>query len=323
MYKCKYCEKEFEKGYQLAAHISMCNMNPNYKENLEKRKIKKTKEELKELRIKSNPYKYQYKERKLFCKKCGKEYILNLTDKQFDSGKYTKFCSRSCANSRQHSEETKQKISNSVKNSEIFQQNNLISMQNRIYRPINLDLYYKDINDIPNDICQICGKNFKPKYKITDFGYKIIRHTKFCSKECRYKWKQLNFKEINKKYNLGGFKNGSVKNYKSGWYHGIHCDSSWELAFIIYQEEHGNNVERCKEARKYVFENKEHKYYPDFIINNVIYEIKGIKSKNSDAKQLYNPDIIFLFRKDMEMYLDYVIKKYGYDFIKLYDKKDK
>lgn len=43
-----------------------------------------------------------------FCEKCGKEVF----DK-FGSGR---FCSRECANSRSHSEETKKKISDSVKN---------------------------------------------------------------------------------------------------------------------------------------------------------------------------------------------------------------
>lgn len=323
MYKCKYCSKEFENPYQLAAHISMCKMNPKYKENLEKRKIKKSKKEIQENRINSNPYKYKYKERKLICKKCGKEYILVLTDKQFDESKYSKFCSRSCANSRQHSEETKKKISNRVKNSEKYQINNLIALQKRNKGPLNLSLYYKTINDIPQDTCNLCKIKYIPKYVLTEYGYKILSHTKFCSKDCLSKWKSLNFQKINKKYNLGGFKEGSVKNYKSGWYHGIHCDSSWELAFIIYNEEHGNKIHRCTEVRKYILENKEYEYHPDFVVNNIIYEIKGIKSKNSIAKQLYNQDIIFLYRKDIKKYLDYVIEKYGNNFIDLYDKKDK
>lgn len=42
-----------------------------------------------------------------YCEKCGK-----LVTTNFGSGR---FCSRSCANARVHSEETKQKISKSVK----------------------------------------------------------------------------------------------------------------------------------------------------------------------------------------------------------------
>ena len=320
MHKCKYCGKEFEKNYQLAAHISMCKANPKYKENLEKRKIKKSLEQLKEERIKRNPYKYEYKDFILICQKCGKEYTLSLTQKQYDEGKYKKFCSRSCANSRTISEEIKQKISNGVKNSEIFQTNNRKKDIEK-YKTINS---YISINDIPKRICKFCNKEFIPEYIFNGKYYKIISFSKCCSSECLHNLKSINSIKINKKYNLGGFKEGSVKNYKSGWYHGIHCDSSWELAFIIYHEEHGNKIERYKEIRHYILENKEYEYHPDFIVNDTdIYEIKGIKSKNSDAKQLYNQDIKFLYKNDMKLYLDYVIDKYGENFIDLYNKKDK
>ena len=50
----------------------------------------------------------------LICQKCGKEYSLELTESQFLKGKYRHFCSKSCANTRKHSEETKQKISQSL-----------------------------------------------------------------------------------------------------------------------------------------------------------------------------------------------------------------
>lgn len=70
----------------------------------------------------------------LICQKCGKEYSLELTESQFLKGKYKHFCSRSCANSRQHSEETKQKISQSVLNN------------------INVDCF-----------CKFCGNQLKNK----------------------------------------------------------------------------------------------------------------------------------------------------------------
>ena len=88
MYKCKYCNKEFEKSYQLAAHVSMCKLNPKYNENLAKRKTKKTIEQINEEKIKRNPYKYEHKNFVLRCNKCGKEYTLLLTQKQYDECKY-------------------------------------------------------------------------------------------------------------------------------------------------------------------------------------------------------------------------------------------
>lgn len=43
------------------------------------------------------------------CKKCGKEYDLELTEYQYKNGKFRKYCSRSCANSRVISNDTKNK----------------------------------------------------------------------------------------------------------------------------------------------------------------------------------------------------------------------
>lgn len=285
MYKCKYCGKEYDTYKSLGAHISSCKLNPNYEINKEKRKgNKNSKEKMKISRIINNPYKFLKKEHILICQRCGKEYKLNLTDKEYESNKYSKFCSRSCANSRgPRSEEVKQKIKETLKST--------------CYIPPK-KTYIK--------YCKYCGKEM------------IFEGSKnfhlYCSNECKHN--SLSLKR-------GGFREGSVKNYKSGWYKGIHCDSSWELAFVIYHLDHNINIERCKEKRKYILDNKELEYHPDFIVENIIYEIKGIKSKNSDAKQLYNPDIIFLYRNNMKKYLDYVINKYGKNFIDLYDKKDK
>ena len=50
------------------------------------------------------------------CPKCGKEYIVNCTSAAFAAGRYKRFCSRQCANSRNMTPEIKQKIADSVKN---------------------------------------------------------------------------------------------------------------------------------------------------------------------------------------------------------------
>lgn len=70
----------------------------------------------------------------LICQKCGKEYSLELTESQFLKGKYKHFCSKGCANTRKHSEETKLKISQGVINN------------------INVDCF-----------CKFCGKQLKNK----------------------------------------------------------------------------------------------------------------------------------------------------------------
>ncbi len=89
------------------------------------------------------------------CKKCKKEH-----DGSFGSGKY---CSRSCANSRQHSNETKLKIGIGVKTSEKFIKNNVIGKRKK-YGERKQYLYQ----------CQSCKMNF--------FTYR--KNAIYCSSKC-------------------------------------------------------------------------------------------------------------------------------------------
>ena len=118
--------------------------------------------------------------------------------------------------------------------------------------------------------------------------------------------------------NCGGYKERCGRG-KNGWYKGIWCDSSWELAFVIYHLEHNLFIERCHDVRTYEYDGKVYKYYPDFITDEGICEIKGYYSEKSKSKHIQHPDIKMIFSEDMKIYLDYVIKKYGRNFIKLYE----
>lgn len=107
-----------------------------------------------------------------------------------------------------------------------------------------------------------------------------------------------------------------------GSYMGIWCDSSWELAFLVYHIEHGMHIERCKERRPYIFRNQSKIYIPDFVTDEGLIEIKGYITEQWLAKINQNPDIIVLYEDDMRKYLDYVKSKYGNEFWKiLYDNK--
>ena len=124
MFKCKFCGKEYNNYQSLNSHVRQCKLNPN-------RHIKKSNK----------------KEYNLICQKCGKEYKLELTETNYNKGEYTKYCCRSCANSRKQTEETKQKISNSI----------------NIYNKLNKKKKY----------CKICGKEI------------INKKSLFCSDECK------------------------------------------------------------------------------------------------------------------------------------------
>lgn len=103
---------------------------------------------------------------------------------------------------------------------------------------------------------------------------------------------------------------------KYGWYNGYYCDSSWELAFLIYNLDVGNKVIREERSFNYIHNNEVHKYYPDFLINSVYYEIKGrddipeITIKKLEAVRDCGFDIKIINSKDIKFYINYVKRKY-------------
>jgi hypothetical protein len=122
-----------------------------------------------------------------------------------------------------------------------------------------------------------------------------------------------------KNRNSGGRRLGSGRG-KKGWYKGFFCDSSWELAWVIYHIDHNIKFERNNEGFDYFFNGEIHKFHPDFIKGKIYYEIKGYKTKEVDAKIAQFPyKIIVLYEKDLKEIFDYVIKMYGKNFISLYD----
>jgi hypothetical protein len=103
-------------------------------------------------------------------------------------------------------------------------------------------------------------------------------------------------------------------NAKQGWYKGIHCDSTWELAFLVFYKEHNLNIQRCTEKFEYIWNNEKHIYIPDFITDEGIIEIKGRKTKQSEEKHKQFPNIILIDYNLMKPYLNYVQNKYGENF---------
>lgn len=217
----------------------------------------------------------------LYCENCGK-----VIDGSYGSGR---FCNRHCAtiygntHRPKRSAESKKKTSISVKN----------SIKCQIAAERSRKIYH----------CKQCNKEFSI-YDIRDINGRL-----YCSKECKHKYLSEH---------TGGYREGSGRG-KQGWYKGIHCDSSWELAYLVYHLDHNLYIERCKEKRQYVWNNKQHTYYPDFITDDGIIEIKGYSTDQWKSKEEQNPDVKVLYKNEIKPYLDYVTNTYGTDFIKLYD----
>lgn len=127
-----------------------------------------------------------------------------------------------------------------------------------------------------------------------------------------------------KEIGAGGYREGSGRGY-AGSYKGIWCDSSWELAFVLFCEIHGREVKRARKRFKYVFEGKDRTYLPDFRYKGSsgtwkYLEVKGFRSEQWKAKKAAFPhELLFIGKRVIQkQILPQVIKEYGKDFISLY-----
>lgn len=118
----------------------------------------------------------------------------------------------------------------------------------------------------------------------------------------------------------------------------IYFDSSWELALWIYAKDHDEEIEREPCCFEYEFEEKVHKYFPDFKYKGKLIEIKGDFFFNEEGR-LYNPfdrtldglfaakqafmksqNILVWSNKEIQPILDYINEKYTKDFLNLFRK---
>jgi len=225
------------------------------------------------------------------------EYCNSVHDGNYASGR---FCSTKCSSAFSTSKNRKlisAKTAKTIKEK-------LLSSEPSGFGDINPLIIFSK--------CPECNKEFKQKNPPLTY----------CSRECVRKSKVVRAKlSKGTKGKCGGYKEGSGIG-KSGWYKGIYCDSSWELAYVIYCKDHGINIERNKEPRFYIWEGKGLKYFPDFIVEKEIVEIKGRKTKQWEAKISNNPDIKVIYGKEMKPILSYIEGKYGNNFIALYENSD-
>ena len=174
--------------------------------------------------------------------------------------------------------------------------------------------------------CEFCGL----KKITTKTGMKI--HSKCCIKNPNrvngssfgktYSEEILN-KSFRNNPNQGGLRKGSGRG-KKGWYKGFYCRSTWELAWLVYQLDHGENIKSCKEYFEYYYKGKKHKYYPDFIWNNNYVEIKGWRYPNTKEKLEQFPSdkklLLIEGKKEIKKFDEYAFNKYGKNYhIKLYE----
>ena len=218
------------------------------------------------------------------CQRCG----ITMTEK-FGSGK---FCSRKCSNARCFTAEAIAKKSRSAKDAKFHE------------LTANLENYCQNPK-----LCVVCNSILPYKF----------RFRKTCSDDCKYKL--LRQREL-ESYSKAGYKEKCTQR-KHGYYKGFHCDSSWELAYVIYNLDHNIQFSECPLYFLYAdTADSIHRYYPEFIEDGCIIEIKGQMNDNVYRKisAVDNYPVKLLTYSDIKPMIEYVQKTYNVtDISKLYD----
>lgn len=232
-YSCKFCGKTFQNKQALAGHQTFCKCNPNYSKNKNKA-------------IHTNSLKFQKIQYEITCPKCGKIHVETMTKACFEKGKYKKYCSRTCANSRGISIKRNEKIKQSLLNCKsiietcvncgnLFEKS-LLAHNKKLCNICLNKIRYKNSTyfiDNKNQIrCKFCGslkqsneclsicrrKKFIENFLIKSFNFdktvignkiKVLNELNKIQKQLYkdYYVDELSLNEISKKYNFKGFGN--------------------------------------------------------------------------------------------------------------------
>lgn len=128
-------------------------------------------------------------------------------------------------------------------------------------------------------------------------------------------------------------KNNIKKGRQKYEYNNIMFDSSWELCYFIWLKDNNINFEYHPQVKfTYNYDGKEHYYFVDFCVNGIYQELKSPQffDKNGTFINPYDKNNSELYKakyncmidnnvqiiKNCDIYINYVCKKYGKNFIK-------
>ena len=211
------------------------------------------------------------REFEVICKNCGKKFIVIEEETKFPIKGDKYFCCRSCANTRHHSEETKQKIKDTLHKG-INEHKYILKNQFGEY-----------IYGIRKCICKYCNTEFESD-----------KFQKYCSDECRQKSISKQMSLIRKKEiqngTFKGWQSRNITSYPEKFWKTVldNNDIKYELNFPIKQD---NNL---------------YNYFLDFyiIINNrkIDLEIDGKQHKYTDRQESDIKRDIYIKSKGIEVY---------------------
>lgn len=254
-YFCE-CGKVFDAPQRFNGHKSHCKIHLSLTGNLEKRlQLDAARGQMLAARAAAASLERSMQSLNLWlaekhkCETCG-----NLMTEKFGSGR---FCSRSCANA------------NHPKSKHSIEARERSIARGKALHEANVQAYLSNPNT-----CQICGANLSYKR----------RNRKTCSNKCATQLISIKLSHSVVRHGGNNNEKGVRGTSRYGTYKGIHCDSSYELAFLIYCLDHNINITRNLDGFPYIYNGKNHTYYPDFKINDSYIEIKNYNSERVQAK---------------------------------------
>lgn len=89
---------------------------------------------------------------------------------------------------------------------------------------------------------------------------------------------------------------------------------------MLWCRDHDKLIVRNKQGYPYEHNEYRRMYYPDFVVDGVLVEIKGYKTKQWLAKlAAMTEPIEVLYSKEMQPIIEYVVERYGNDYTLLYN----
>lgn len=200
-------------------------------------------------------------------------------------------------------------------------QNTMIERYGVNYTLQSKELRQKVINTrIKNE-----GANFKEDDAIKSKQTKLNRYG-----DENYNNNEKHKATCRKKYGVSSYSQTEKfqqQRYKHYYYDNTYFDSSWELAVWIYCKDKGISIKREPIYFDYIYNNEMYRYYPDFLIDDQLVEIKGdhlmktmLENVNSLDHSKYQcmleNNIRVMTKKDVSLYLEYVKDAYGKNYLR-------
>ena len=288
-YTCKYCGKEFESSAKLNGHVTFCRENPS-------EQIQYTCKYCGKVVIGSQ----RIKKHELFCKANPDYAQKNMNHNKNNTSDvelHCCYCGKLCKNTNSlHQHEIRCR-----NNPDKIEVNNTIGVKGRT--PWNKGLT-KETSEIIR------------KQSLERIEYFKTHPGTFLGKSHTEEAKQ---KIAQKQLELNHGNNPRRSHGKAGWYDGIYFMSRYEIAYYIYMRDTGHDIKRCDKSFVYFWDNSEHHYTPDFVVDENIVELKGFEHPADLAKYEAVPNLIVLYYDDIKHCFKYVKEKYNVkDVIELY-----